>query len=74
MKVTVDKCCPKDCVYRRKLSTYGTDCCMYAAIEHESRGCSIENCNRYKKGKLKKPRLNVAVELFWEWEDGREET
>ena len=60
-------CKHKDCVYRRVLSD-GTHCCMYAAIEHQVRGCRISECDRYVKGERTKPRIGALTEIWWEYE------
>ena len=43
--------CPNDCMYR---SDRGTPSCDYLIIEGEPRGCPVEGCTKYKKGKAQK--------------------
>lgn len=62
-------CKHRDCVYRRVLSD-GTHCCMYAAIEHQARGCRISGCDKYKRGTKIRPRMKVTTEIEWEYDYG----
>lgn len=41
---------------------------MYAAIEHEVRGCPISKCTRYKGGEKIKARLSKNLDMFWEYD------
>ena len=67
---TVNEHCPhEDCIYRRLLSgSQREDCCMYAALEHQLRGCKISECTRYVKGERIRPRIDVATTITWEYE------
>ena len=61
-------CKHEDCVYRRIFYADETPCCMYAAIEHQVRGCKISECTRYVKGERTKPRIGIATDIWWEYE------
>ena len=43
--------CPEDCMYR---NDRGMPSCDYLIIEGEPRGCPVEGCTKYKKGKAQK--------------------
>lgn len=64
----VENYCPEDCVYRSELRDDGTPCCCYAAIEGRSRGCRVSECDKYKRGRPKRPRIREEYVLFWERE------
>lgn len=61
---TVDEHCKhEDCIYRCRLNFYNTDYCNYAVIVGESRGCSISECDKYKRGKRKVAMTDAG--LWW---------
>lgn len=69
-------CKHPDCIYRIKLSGGRYECCMYAAIEHQCRGCKISECDKFKHGAKIKPMLTINTDIVWEIEyyedeDGR---
>lgn len=41
------------CVYQSTLG-YSAKCCLYILHEGHSRGCDVDKCNKYKKGKSRK--------------------
>lgn len=51
----------KTCKYRADRGEWK---CNYILIEGHSRGCSVENCTKYKKGK----RLPVRENIPWSME------
>lgn len=63
-----EHCKHEDCIYRRSLPGNRTELCFYAAVEHERRGCKISECTRYKRGKPRRPRIDVNVEIWWEYD------
>lgn len=46
-----EHCKHTDCMYRGKVGT--TDTCDYIIYKHQSRGCKISECIRYKRGRKK---------------------
>lgn len=40
-------------MYRSQIGNGATPICYYAVIKHESRGCKISECDKYKQGKVK---------------------
>lgn len=67
---TVEECCKhEDCIYRKYIrSGSQVSVCMYAAIEHQSRGCKISECTRYKAGTKTKAKMKTGYEIEWEYE------
>lgn len=67
---TVEEHCKhEDCIYRQHIGrSFQTPVCMYAATEHQSRGCKISECTRYKAGTKTKARMTVGYEIKWEYE------
>ena len=65
-----EQCKHEDCVFLGKVSVpdYGmTPCCDYILLTREPRGCSIENCDKYRTGRrIKKP--SIAIYNNWEVE------
>ena len=63
-------CKHPDCIYRLHLDNY-IDCCYYAVIEYEARGCKISECTRYKKGtrKVKSHKDHIAWDLLFDNEE-----
>lgn len=64
-----EKC--KSCFYRGLF--YPNDmCCDYLVMTGESRGCSVENCDKYKKCdmspdefRMMKVRMGQETENYW---------
>lgn len=52
IETVAEHCQHEDCAYRR-LFRKNLPYCAYAAYEHQTRGCPISECNRYKPGKFK---------------------
>lgn len=63
-----EHCKNTDCVYRSKLLGCGTPFCQYCLIEEHSRGCKISECDKYKPGEAKQPRLSGEMVIWWEYE------
>lgn len=67
---TVNECCKhKDCIYRKPIgANYNEQCCYYAVMEQQVRGCKISECDKYKPGKPKQARMNENIYIEWEYD------
>ena len=63
----VGRHCPKDCVYRTRLDSR-TYFCNYAVIERKARGCSVDKCDKYRKGK-RTVIMTKEFKFWWEIND-----
>jgi hypothetical protein len=62
---TVAKNCPhKDCMFRSQVS--GVPYCAYIAITRHPRGCSISDCDKYKKGKTRRVSTLGGIEFQYD--------
>lgn len=55
----IRSCKHKDCMYRGKIDN--KDCCDYLWTTGHKRGCSIANCDKYKKGRRRKTRAQISL-------------
>lgn len=62
------KLCPSNCMYRTYIDGGATPICYYAVIMQKSRGCRISECDKYKAGRPKQPRMKEEYVLYWERE------
>ena len=65
METVKKDCIHLDCVYRGR--GHGSATCDYAIIEKHSRGCSISECDKYRKGK--RSRRSKLEYVYWEADD-----
>lgn len=60
----------KTCIYRHSASSF--ICCDYLVIEGHKRGCGVEDCNKYKKGKKLKRISRIDLndnDTYENWND-----
>lgn len=61
-------CRHPDCCYRRYINGGVGQMCAYMLVEGKCRGCSISECDKYRSGKKKQPRLKSTFQIYWEYE------
>ena len=64
----VSECCEHlDCMYRSQIYGGFIPICYYAVIEGHSRECRISECDKYKAGEPKIPRMAKDYVICWEY-------